>query len=81
MYYSAYYSKLGFGLDRSAKPQPVGFEVVKLIKRCLEYSNLTRKFSGVSDATDEALDTLENGSYIFDTNQFNCCCGYGASKL
>ena len=39
-------------------------EAVKLIKRGLEYSNLTRHFSGVSDAIDEALVTLENGGYI-----------------
>ena len=55
---------LGFGLGRNAEPQPVGFEAVKLIKRGLEYSNLTRHFLGVSDAIDEALVTLENGGYI-----------------
>ena len=39
-------------------------EAVKLIKRGPDYGNLTRHFSGVSDAIDEALVTLENGGYI-----------------
>ena len=60
---------LGFGLDRSAEPQPVDSEAVKLIKRGPEYSNLTRHFSGVSDAIDEALVTLENGGYISQQSQ------------
>ena len=46
---------LGFGLDRNAEPQPVNSEAVKLIKRGPEYGHHTRHFSGVSDATDEAL--------------------------
>ena len=55
---------LGFSLGRNAEPQPVGSEVVKLIKRGPKYSRLTRHFSGVSGAIDEALVTLENGGYI-----------------
>ena len=53
---------LGFGLDRNA--EPVDSEAVKLIKRGPEYGHLTRDFSGVSDAIDEALVTLEHGGYI-----------------
>ena len=55
---------LGFGLDRNAEPQPVDSPAVKLIKRGPEYGHLTRHFSGVSDAIDEALVTLEHGGYI-----------------
>ena len=55
---------LGFGEDRSAGPQPVDSAAVKLIKRGPEYGHLTRFFSGVSDAIDEALVTLERGGYI-----------------
>jgi hypothetical protein len=50
---------LDHGLDRSA--EPVDSEAVKLIKRGPEYGHLTRDFSGVSDAIDEALVTLEHG--------------------
>ena len=46
---------LGFGLDRSAEPQPVDSAAVKRIKRGSEYSILKNRFSGVSDAIDEAL--------------------------
>ena len=55
---------LGFGLDRDAEPQPVDSEAVKLIKRGPEYSILKNRFSGVSDAIDEALVALEQGGYI-----------------
>ena len=55
---------LGFGLKRTAEPQPVDSEAVKLIKRGPEYGHLTRNLSGVSDAIDEALVTLERGGYI-----------------
>ena len=55
---------LGIGLDRNAEPQPVDSEAVKLIKRGPEYGHLTRYFTGVSDAIDEALVALEHGSYI-----------------
>ena len=54
----------GFGGDRNAEPQPIDSAAVKLIKRGPEYSHLTRHFSGVSDAIDEALVTLEHGGYI-----------------
>ena len=51
---------LGFGLGRDAKPRPVGSAAVKLIKRGPEsrYSILKSRFSGVSDAIDEALVAL-----------------------
>ena len=55
---------LGFGLDRNAEPQPVDSATVKLIKRGPEYDRLKRKYSGVTDAIDEALVALENNSYI-----------------
>ena len=55
---------LGFGLERDAEPQPVDSAAVKLIKRGLEYSLLKNRFSGVSDAIDEALVALEHGGYI-----------------
>ena len=55
---------LGFGLDRNTEPQFVDSASVKLIKRGPEYGHLTRHFSGVSDAIDEALVTLEHGGYI-----------------
>ena len=55
---------LGFGLDRNAEPQPVDSAAVKLIKREPEYSILKNRFSGVSDAIDEALVALERGGYI-----------------
>ena len=53
---------LGFGLESNT--EPVDSEAVKLIKRGPEYGHLTRDFSGVSDAIDEALVTLEHGGYI-----------------
>ena len=56
---------LGFGLDRNAEPQPVDSEAVKLIKRGPEYGHLTRHFSGVSDAIDEALVALEHQKTFF----------------
>ena len=55
---------LGFGLDRSAEPQPVDSAAVKLIKRGTEYDILKNKFFGVSDAIDEALVALEHSGYI-----------------
>ena len=55
---------LGFGLDRNAEPQPVDSAAVKLIKRGTEYDILKNKFSGVSDAIDEALVALEHSGYI-----------------
>ena len=55
---------LGFGFERSAKPQPVDSAAVKLIKRGPEYSILKNRFSGVSDAIVEALVALEHGGYI-----------------
>ena len=55
---------LGFGLERDTEPQPVDSAAVKLIKRGPEYGHLTRHFSGVSDAIDDALVTLEHGGYI-----------------
>ena len=45
---------LGFGFERNAEPQPVDSATVKLIKRGPEYSILKNRFSGVSDAIDEA---------------------------
>ena len=45
-------------------PQPVDSAAVKLIKRGPEYSILKNKFSGVSDAIDEALVALEHSGYI-----------------
>ena len=48
---------LGFGNGRNAEPQPVDSAAVKLIKRGTEYDILKNKFSGVSDAIDEALNT------------------------
>ena len=55
---------LGFGLERSAEPQPVDSAAVKLIKRGPEYSILKSRFSGVADAIDEALVALEHSGYI-----------------
>ena len=55
---------LGFGLDRSAEPQPVDSAAVKLIKRGTEYDILKNRCSGVSDAIDEALVALEHSGYI-----------------
>ena len=55
---------LGFGESLNAKPQPVDSAAVKLIKRGPEYSILKNRFSGVSDAIDEALVALEHGGYI-----------------
>ena len=55
---------LGFGSERNAEPQPVDSAAVKLIKRGPEYGHLTRDFSGVSDAIDEALVALEHSGYI-----------------
>ena len=55
---------LGFSLDSNAEPQPVDSTAVKLIKRGPEYSILKNRFSGVSDAIDEALVALEHGGYI-----------------
>ena len=55
---------LGFGLERNAEPQPVDSAAVKLIKRGPEYSILKNRFSGVSDAIDEALVALEHSGYI-----------------
>ena len=49
---------LGFGVNRNAEPQPVDSAAVKLIKRGPEYSILKNRFSGVSDAIDEALVTI-----------------------
>ena len=57
------------GPQHNAEPQPVDSEAVKLIKRGPEYGLLTRDFSDVSDAIDEALVALEHGGYIH-----RCCC-------
>ena len=55
---------LGFGMEPDAEPQPVDSAAVKLINRGPEYSILKNRFSGVSDAIDEALVALGHGGYI-----------------
>ena len=72
MYFSLYQEgdattmirSLGFGLERAAEPQLVDSVALKLIKRGQEYSILKSRFSGVSDAIDEALVALEHGGDI-----------------